>query len=157
MAATLASTYTKEEREKIIAHILAELSAGRGVSRICAEDDGMPDAATFWRWHFSDEKLREKVADARANGVEAMLDEAIQIADDGTNDFVERRVRGEDIVMLDKEHVMRSKLRFEARVKAAQMLKPKTYGPKLDLTSGGEKIGLSAELEAARRRIAEEK
>jgi hypothetical protein len=35
------------------------------------------------------------------------------------------------------------------------MLKPKTYGPKLDLTSGGEKIGLSAELEAARKRSAE--
>jgi hypothetical protein len=34
------------------------------------------------------------------------------------------------------------------------MLKPKTYGPKLDLTSGGEKLALSSELEAARRRIA---
>jgi hypothetical protein len=149
-------TYSDKERAAMIEHIVAELSAGRPVSRICREDEGMPDQATFWRWHFADEDLRGKVADARANGVEAMLDEAISIADDGTNDWVKkpRKDDGEEWEF-NKENVLRSKLRFDARVKAAQMLKPKTYGPKLDLTSGGEKIGLSAELEAARRRAGE--
>jgi hypothetical protein len=45
------------------------------------------------------------------------------------------------------------KLLIDTIIKQAQMLKPKTYGPKLDLTSGGEKIALSTELEAARQRV----
>jgi hypothetical protein len=57
------------------------------------------------------------------------------------------------IVKIRKEDMLgHRKLVVETYIKAAQMLKPKTYGPKLDLTSGGEKLGLSAELEAARRR-----
>lgn len=155
MARPISTSYSDKDKRRIIEHVLAELSAGRPVSRICREDEGMPDATTFWRWHFNDDELRNKVADARANGVEAMLDEAILIADDGTNDFVLKPKKDDDDepeYAFDKENVLRSKLRFDARVKAAQMLKPKTYGPKLDLTSGGEKLGLSAELEAARRR-----
>lgn len=147
----------EDERNRIVDHILSQLSTGRPVSRICREDEGMCDASTFWRWHFVDETLRTKVAEARANGVEAMLDEAIEIADDGRNDWVAKPKKddGEETVFaFNKENVLRSKLRFDARVKAAQMLKPKTYGPKLDLTSGGEKIGLSSEIEAARRRTA---
>jgi hypothetical protein len=119
----------------------------------------MPDASTIWRWHFADPELREKVAEARANGVEAMLDEAIEIADDGRNDWVEkpRKDEGDEPeYAFNKENVLRSKLRFDARVKAAQMLKPKTYGPKLDLTSGGDKIGLASEIEASRKRLADE-
>jgi hypothetical protein len=32
------------------------------------------------------------------------------------------------------------------------MMKPKTYGPKLDLTSDGEKIGLTEAINAAKER-----
>jgi hypothetical protein len=146
---------TAKDRERIIAHVLAETATGRFISRILAEDEGMPGATTFWRWIFDDEELRAKVADARAQGVEALLDECGEIADDGANDYVERqRGDGSTFIALDKEAVMRSKLRVDTRIKLAQMLKPKTYGPKLDLTSGGEKLALSSELEAARRRIA---
>lgn len=144
------------ERQRIIAHVLAETSSGRFVSRILAEDERMPTASTWWKWVMEDENLSEKVVQARARGVEALLDECGEIADDGRNDFVERENKdGSTFIALDKEAVMRSKLRVETRIKLAQMLKPKTYGPKLDLTSGGEKLGLSAELEAARKRAAE--
>lgn len=143
----------KIDREAIIAHVLAETATGRFISRILAEDEGMPASTTFWRWIFDDENLRAKVADARAQGVEALLDECGEIADDGRNDFMEKQTREGSFVALDKEAVMRSKLRIETRIKMAQMLKPKTYGPKLDLTSGGERIGLSGEIEAARQRV----
>jgi hypothetical protein len=146
------------ERNRIIAHVLAETATGRFISRILAEDEDMPGHTTWWKWVFEDEKLSEKVVQARAHGVEAMLDECGEIADDGTNDFVKKPKKDEgdpDEYAFDKEHVQRSKLRVETRIKLAQMLKPKTYGPKLDLTSGGDKIALSAEVEAARRRAAE--
>jgi hypothetical protein len=155
MARTITTSYSDKERAEIIEHVLAETATGRFISRILVEDENMPGASTFWRWIFADENLRAKVADARAHGVEALLDECGEIADDGRNDFVERENKdGSTYVALDKEAVLRSKLRVETRIKLAQMLKPKTYGPKLDLTSGGEKLGLSAEIEAARRRVA---
>lgn len=148
----------KAKREDQIAHILAEVASGRPVSRVLVEDEGMPSKSEFWRWHLSDEDLRGNLADARANGVEAMLDEAKAIADDAEHDWVKKAGEEDDEPewLFNKENVLRSKLRVETRVKLAQMLKPRTYGPKLDLTSGGEKLGLSAEIEAARRRTAEE-
>lgn len=153
MAATIASTYTDEERQRIIEHVLAETACGRFVSRILAEDEGMPSGATWWRWVFNDETLENKVTQARARGVEALLDECGEIADDGLNDYVEKQGKdGSTYMAFDKEAVMRSKLRVDTRIKLAQMLKPKTYGPKLDLTSDGKAINIAAEVEAARRR-----
>ncbi len=146
----------EKERQRIIEHVLAELSSGRAVSRILVEDDGMPAPRTFWNWHYSDENLMQKVARAREAGADAIMDETLGIADDGTNDWVVRRGGdGAGDTMVDHEHVSRSKLRVDTRHKYAQMIAPRKYGPKLDLTSGGEKLGLTAELEAARRRVAE--
>lgn len=137
MGRTITTTYDGEEKEKILTHVLAEVAGGRPISRILREDDDMPSPAAFWGWQLADPDLMEKVTQARAHGSEALFDEAIDIADD-----------------LEDSPKSRS-IRVTTRIKAAQMLKPKTYGPKLDLTSGGEKIGLSAEIEASRRRAAE--
>jgi hypothetical protein len=151
-----------EEKERVIAHILAELSAGRPVSRTCREDEGMPEPSTFWRWHFADEELRTKVADARANGIEAKMDEAQAIAEmPMMGEIVVNKhinVGGVPVPVTEVRHedmLGHRKLLVDTIHKQAQMLKPKTYGPKLDLTSGGEKLALSAELEAARKRLSE--
>jgi hypothetical protein len=175
-------TYTAKEREKIIEHVLAELSAGVPISRTLG-DDKEPWLCTercFWKWYHQDDAetengLVQKVARARHSGVEAMLDRAVHVAETpqlGEVVTIERDpelhkdiTEGMEptspdgtphegmIVKIRKEDMLgHRKLVVETYIKAAQMLKPKTYGPKLDLTSGGEKLGLSAELEAARRR-----
>jgi hypothetical protein len=167
-----------DERLDIIERVLIQVSCGRTVSEILAEDDGMPDQSTFWRWHFDDyADLRGKLASARENGVEARMEEAVKVARSpmmGEIVTVERDPEhqkdldeGGEVSSLDgspydgmivkvrKEDMLgHRKLLVDTLIKSAQMLKPKTYGPKLDLTSGGEKIGLSAEIEAARRRSA---
>lgn len=141
MGAPLSTTYSEEDRQRIISHVLAELSGGRAVSRILREDEGMPNKSTFWKWHFDDPDLQEKVARARENGVESVMDETIEIADDATNDWRKRNHGDDDDEdVLNHEHVSRSKLRIETRHKYAQMIAPRKYGQKLDLTSGGEKI-----------------
>lgn len=157
MAAPISTTYSEAERELIILHVLAELSGGRAVSRILREDEGMPAQSQFWRWHAESEELQVKVARARENGVEAVMDETLEIADDGTNDWVERsRDDGSTYEALNGEHVQRSKLRIDTRHKYAQMIAPRKYGPKIDVTSGGEKIDLPGAIEEARRRAAEQ-
>jgi hypothetical protein len=177
MARPISTSYSDEEREKIIGHVLTEVSTGRTVSEIIEQDDGMPDQATFWRWHFEDwNELRGKLADARENGVEARMEEAVKVArtpmmgevvtierdPDHQRDVEEgAEVTKKDgspyegmTVKIRKEDMLgHRRLLVDTLLKSAQMLKPKTYGPKLDLTSAGEKIGLSTEIEAARKRV----
>lgn len=118
-------TYSAKEREAIIAHVLAEAATGRPVSRTLAEDEGMPDRVTFWRWHADDEALRNNLARARMNGSDALLDQAVAIADEPVED---------QVGVADK------RVRIDTRIRAAQMLAPRKYGPKMDLTTGGEKL-----------------
>lgn len=155
--------YTDEEKAEIAAHVLVNASCGRFVTRTFREDKTtengvkMPAESTFWRWVLEDAtgELEEKLTEARARGVEALLDQTLDIADDGRNDtYLKELDSGKEIEVTDVDVIQRSKLRVETRIKLAQMLKPKKYGPKLDLTSGGEKLGLAGELEAARKRAA---
>jgi hypothetical protein len=109
----------------------------------------VPAASTIFKWLTENEDFAEQYARAREAQADTLADEILDIADDGSNDYM-----GEDKAY-DGDAVQRSKLRVDARKWVAAKLKPKKYGDKLDLTSGGEKIGLPAEIEASRRRIAE--
>lgn len=148
MGATKA-TYTAKERDKIAAHVLAELAGGRAVSRILREDKGMPCRTTWWNWYFNDDVLMNKVARARENGADALMDETLDIADEQemgeivTDD-------GEKVTTRKEDMLGHRKLRIETRHKYAQMIAPRKYGPKLDLTSGGEKIQPDSTAVAAR-------
>lgn len=113
------------------------LADGRSLRSICL-DDGMPSQSMVFRW-LADERyaaFRERYARAREAQADALFDEMLDIADDGSNDWIERkREDGSTDTVLDHEHVQRSKLRIEARKWMAGKLRPKVYGDKLDLTS----------------------
>lgn len=140
MAAPISTTYTFEERENIIAHVLAEIATGRALSRILREDKGMPVSTTWWRWHSEDEELQHKVARAREAGVEALMMETIDIAD--TQEVGQRVTTKPDgtIETVEEDMIAHRKLRIESRFKYAQMIAPRKYGPKVDVTSGGEAL-----------------
>lgn len=106
---------------------------------ICA-DPGMPAKTTIFRWLADPDTafdlFRDQYARAREMQGESYADETVDIADDGSNDFVEReRVKknGETTteIVFDREHVQRSALRVDARKWAAAQLNPKKYSPKL--------------------------
>jgi hypothetical protein len=134
-------TYSPEAKAQILKHVLAEVSTGRSVARVLREDDGMPSPAAFWVWHFDDPQFQDDLGRARSLGQEALLDEVHEIVDDATGDvYVEHDKDGNATAKIDGQTVARARLRAEYRVKMAQMLSPKKYGNKLDLTSGGEKL-----------------
>lgn len=163
--------YTPEEKAEIIAHVLVNVACGRPVDRIFREDDMtengivLPDQRTFWKWTFADEagEIGQKLARAREYGIEALLDKAISTAEtpmigeevtveksedeDGAPETVVKVKRG--------DMTAHRKLYIETMFKAAQMLKPKKYGAKLDLTSGGKQLGIADQIELARKRVAE--
>lgn len=140
MARPITTSYSDEARAEIIKYVLAQLSCGRSVSSIL-KDDFMPSPPTWYGWLFSDDDLSDKVERAREFGATAILDEIVDIADEsGADVYIDHRNDGTPVAKIDGEAIQRSKLRVYAREKYAQMIAPRRYGPKLDLTSGGKEL-----------------
>lgn len=127
--------YTDEIADKIC----DGLCDGRSLRSICRDDD-MPSQSMVFRW-LADERyasFRERYARAREAQADAIFDEMLDIADDGSNDWMQRqREDGSTDDVVNHEHISRSKLRVDARKWMAGKLRPKVYGDRqeIDLTS----------------------
>ena len=121
--------------------ILKHLRGGATLREVCREE-GMPDHSTVLEWVREDRNgFANRYAQAREAGAYAMADELLEIADDGTNDWVERQRRdGSTETVLNHEHVQRSRLRADTRKWLLSKILPRVFGDKLDVTSQGEKM-----------------
>jgi hypothetical protein len=116
--------------DELADRICVELSSGRSLREICAAEE-MPDKATIFRWLAANEPFRDQYIRAREAQADAMLEEIIEIADDGINDtYVDED--GETRVVQDV--VARSRLRVDARKWAMSKMAPKKYGDKIEQT-----------------------
>lgn len=130
-----ASTVRTAETEQAL---IDGLSDGVPLRQLC-RIHGISKSEVY-RWQADDEDFRGRIARARIEGFDAIAEEALEIADDGTNDWIEReREDGSSDTVLDHEHVQRSKLRIETRLKLLAKWDPKRYGDKLDLNHGGQR------------------
>ena len=105
--------------------------------RACEADD-MPNKRTVFRWLRTDDEFCHQYERAKAEAADFLAEEMIEIADDGTNDYME--ALGDDAGIAYRyngEHVQRSRLRIDARKWIASKLKPKKYGDKT-IHSGDE-------------------
>ncbi|WP_281823175.1 terminase small subunit protein [Sphingobium sp. BS19] len=134
-----------EYSEEIAGKICDALVMPRSLRSICLDED-MPSQSTVFRW-LADERyadFRERYARAREAQADAIFDEMLDIADDGSNDWMERRREDGSVdEVLNHEHVSRSKLRIDARKWVASKLAPKKYGDKLDVTSDNKPLPAS--------------
>jgi hypothetical protein len=105
------------ELEAIIVEGLSEGVPLRQLARL----HGFGKSA-FYEWCKEDAELAGRIAHARELGFDAIAEEALEIADDGTNDWTKRESAdgstGDDV--LNGEHVQRSKLRIETAAQAAR-------------------------------------
>lgn len=76
-------------------------------------------------------------AHAREAQADFMAEEIIEIADDGSNDYMTVVKGDQEYNIENKEVTNRSKLRVDARKWVASKLKPKKYGDKIDLNHSG--------------------
>lgn len=136
-------------REEQIEHILAEVASGRSLWTVLEHDEGLPSHATFWRWHMKDEQLRDNLAHARLNGVEVHMEKAVHIAENpqmGSVVTIKPRFNDKGEPVGDVEEIRQEdmlghrKLQIETLFKRAQMIAPRKYGPKMDVTTGGDKL-----------------
>lgn len=129
------TTYTK----KIADQICALLAQGISLRTICKRND-MPGLETVFGWLRKNASFSEQYARAKEEASDALIEEMLDIADDGANDWMETHDPENPGWKFNHEHVQRSKLRVDTRKWYASKLKPKKYGDKVDLTSGGEKF-----------------
>lgn len=112
--------------EEIIDIICERLCTGESLRSIL-KTEGMPSMPTVMRWLLNRPEFESKYVRARRLQAEVWADEMIDIADDSTNDYMEKKGG----VELNPENIQRSKIRLEQRRWYAEKLLPKVYGPKI--------------------------
>ena len=128
------TTYTKE----IADSICEQLSVGVPLREICRQD-GYPKWRTVYDWLAKDEEFATRFAHARDVGHEALAQECLDIADNAENDWMLRENKdGSESWQLNGEHVQRSKLRIETRLKLLAKWNPKKYGDKVTHSGDAE-------------------
>ncbi len=129
--------YTPEMGDKICFEIM---STNKSLRTICRMEE-MPCMTTMLKWLRENEEFALQYARAKQEQADYFVEEMLDIADDSKNDNETRyTAEGEPYIVENKEWVNRSKLRVDTRKWIASKLKPKKYGEKLDITSGGEKV-----------------
>jgi hypothetical protein len=114
--------------------ICERIANGEPLRAICRED-GMPSWVTVYDWINKDESFALRFARARDLGADAIAESTLEIADDATNDWMERLDKDDVPVgyQVNGDHIQRSKLRIETRLKLLAKWNPKKYGERLAL------------------------
>ena len=111
----------------IAAEICKRIGEGETLQSVC-RDERMPSVPTVNRWTREKDSFSTDFARARELGFDAIAEEAVRIADDARNDWMERSDPGNPGYALNGEHVQRSKLRIETRLKLLAKWDPNRYG-----------------------------
>lgn len=119
----------KHDREALVPVICARLATGEPMTVVC-RDIGVP-VKTVNDWRLQDESIRAQFDEARELGFDAIAADCLAIADDGTRDYVPSK----DGVVVDHDHISRSKLRIETRLKLLAKWDPRRYGDKVQLAN----------------------
>jgi hypothetical protein len=119
--------------------ICAQLAEGLSLREICRAD-GMPGKSTVMRWLHADAAFRDQYTRAKDIGIEAIAEDILDIADDATNDWMERHDKegGKVGWQFNGEAARRSQIRIDSRKWLLSKLAPKKYGDKVATTHSGD-------------------
>lgn len=136
MAIGRPTTYT----QKLADNICTQIALGSSMRTVLKGKD-MPAMSTVFKWLREREDFSKQYARACEERSEAMAEDILDIADDGTNDWMEiERKDGSTYEVFNKEAAQRSKLRVETRKWLMAKMKPKKYGDKIDMTTNGKDL-----------------
>jgi hypothetical protein len=129
------SSYT----EQIGDAICERIADGESLRSICTDED-MPNKATVFRWLAANDQFRDQYARAREVQADSLFDDILAIADDRSNDWVEKRGSDGEVIGWQEngEALRRSVLRVDARKWMAGKLQPKKYGDKQQMEVTGK-------------------
>jgi transposase-like protein len=127
--------YTQELADKVC----EEIAQGYSMRTVC-KADGMPNISTLFKWIREKSEFSQQYAKATEERTEAMSEDLLDIADDGSNDLMRIQKGNETYEIENKEVTNRSKLRVDTRKWLMSKMKPKKYGDKLDVLSDGKAL-----------------
>ena len=119
--------------------IIYRVMEGESLRSISFDPD-MPSRSTIHKALSEDDAFSDKYARACEIRADLIFDEMFEIADDGSNDWMEITVGEHTKEVVNHEHVSRSKLRIDTRKWALARMSPRKYGEKLDLNHGGQGV-----------------
>jgi len=127
--------------------ICGELATGKSMRTVCRAAD-MPAMSTVFKWLRERPDFSEQYARAKAEAADALVEEILDIADDGSNDWMEVHDRDGNATgyKLNGEHVQRSRLRIDTRKWIASKLRPKKYGDRVGVDHGVQSANPLADL-----------
>jgi hypothetical protein len=108
------------------------LAIGCTLNEVCRQPD-MPHERAVRDWATDpSHPFSPKYARAREIGYHKMADDLLEIVDNGANDWM-RRAREDGVIeiVLDREHLLRTEMRFRARQWLLSKALPKIYGDKV--------------------------
>lgn len=125
--------YTQELADRICELITEGLS----MRSVAARED-MPASSTIFKWLRENKIFSEQYAKACEERTEAMSEDILDIADDGSNDLMVVQKGNREYEVENREVTNRSRLRVDTRKWLMSKMKPKKYGDKIDVTSDGK-------------------
>ena len=115
--------------------ICARLSEGQSLRTVCKAND-MPARASVFKWLRENSTFSDQYAKAKQESADAMFEEILDIADDGSNDWIENNDPDNPGYRTNGENIQRSRLRVDTRKWAMSKMKPKKYGDKITTEHG---------------------
>lgn len=130
---------------EIAEEICERLAAGESLRKIC-RDDHLPPESTVRQWALDDRQgFAAQYTRARDIGIDCMADEILDIAHDGSNDWI----KTEKGTMADFDHINRSRLRVDSLKWYLSKLAPKRYGDSMKLTGNGPNESVELNIRSA--------
>lgn len=118
------STYSEE-----MANTICErLADGESLLAILENGDGMPAYRTVMQWLEAHEDFAQNYARSRAVHADREFERIQQIADDGSNDWIESNDPNNPGYRLNGENIARSRLRVDTLKWRLGRMAPKKYG-----------------------------
>lgn len=124
--------------------ICTQLAEGKSLRSVC-KAESMPCVTTVFAWMRLHPEFLKQYARAKEESADYLAEETLEIADDGTNDWIASNDPENAGYRANGEHIARSRLRVDTRKWIASKLKPKKYGEKLDIAHSGSIETISRE------------
>jgi hypothetical protein len=122
--------------EAIAVEICDRLAAGESLQAIC-RDEHLPQKPTVLNWAVTDrDGFFDRYKQAREIQAMGWQDEVVEIADNGTNDWMDRQTANGTVRVVDHEHITRSRLRVDTRKWLMAVTIPRLFGDRSEPVSG---------------------
>lgn len=132
---------------ELAAKVLDLLAQSGSLRRVCRELGVSRNSIIPWVVD-NTEGFGDAYARAKEHGIDTLVEETLDIADDGSNDYMET----EHGPALNSESIQRSKVRVETRRWLAERMAPRRYGLKqgVDVTSSDGTLQMDDTARSAR-------